>query len=508
MDGGPAGVQPPPSLAVRGATAANNGGGGRARAGTMPSTFHLMGQSAFSAADSLLSPSLHDVDAAAVTRPDLLRRRLSGLPLGSSSSINNSSNAGAMSTPQVTPAGAPLAAISSILRDSQPVSPDPVAAARLRSGSLTLPPSGLGNAFTPGVFGPPGSFTPRSSGLGTPLAMPTDGAAAASSTYTNSGGPSNPADIAATVEASSPDGPQASAILDFLGLQDGPGPSSVTTSERHDQTRLRSPSQPPPVSSSASSLSTIQGDLAAAAPPPFISSSSSSFASSHHLPTQKRTSPPGTAHSTMSAGGLLVPARLHSGSLSVPSSSHPSIANLRQVYQDHGGPSSSSGSSHSSPDGQNLSPATAAARIRANTLAADPLLRNRASSSSSAFHFSPSLAMQDSSSLPPPSVDPPSRTLADLSLEVEAATAFENMPGAPIASSSAYLLNRPRASTFSILDESAGSLAAQNRKRAGTTAAAGLLGGTSLLRTPLYEGGADGYMASATVAETEEVGLG
>lgn len=444
-------------------------GTGRARAGTLPSTFHLLNST-----DSLLAPNLNAGAAATASasggdaaRPDLLRRRLSGLPMNSTSST--SATCGSM-----TP---PLSAISSILRESQPVSPDPVAAARLRSGSLTLPPSGLGNAFTPGVFGPPGSFTPRSTGLGTPLGMPTDGSAMIPE-EAQAGSSSS-----ARLDASSPEGPQASAILDFLGLQDNPAPRAAPASR--DQTRLRSPSQPPP-----SSLA--MGNLP-----------SSSSASSQFQGSSRRISPPGTASSSMSTGALLVPGRLHSGSLSVPSSCHPSIANLRQTYQDHsGGLSSSSGSSHSgSPDGLTLSPASAAARLRANTLAADALLRSRPSSS---FQFSPSLAPHDSSSLPPP-MDPPTRTLADLSLEVEAASAYDSVPGVPSAHSSAYLLNRPRASTFSILDESANPHSAQHRKRAGTTAAAGLLGGNSLLRTPLYEGSGDGYLDSAPLAETEEV---
>jgi hypothetical protein len=214
----------------------------------------------------------------------------------------------------------------------------------------------------------------------------------------------------------------------------------------------------------------------------------------------RRVSPPGTAGSSMSTGALLVPSRLHSGSLSVPSSCHPSIANLRQTYQDQSGMSSSSGSAPNSSDGVVLSPATVAARLRASTLAGDPYHRNTTPS----FQFSPSHGQNE----PLPPVDPPTRTLADLSLEVEAAAALDQAPGAPSASSSAYLLNRPRASTFSILDDPANPSLAHNRRRAGTTAAAGLLGGNSLLRTPMYEGGADGYMDSAPLAETEEVRRG
>lgn len=62
-----------------------------------------------------------------------------------------------------------------------------------------------------------------------------------------------------------------------------------------------------------------------------------------------------------------------------------------------------------------------------------------------------------------------------------------------------YNPNRPRASTIGILDEA--NAMTHSRRRAGTTGPGMLPSG---LRTPIYDGGQDGYLASGTVAEMDE----
>lgn len=199
----------------------------RPRAGTMPSTFHLNNPVPSTSAagsrgvsphgsvridplanptDPLLAAAAPASSFATSARPDLLlHRRKSGLPLtgpsagsgsssshflgvggpgsgsGSAGSLLNysSSSLGGVAVPNSMAASSSSMTNmddlrASILRASQPLTPDPAAAARLRSGSLTVPSPTLasvgltasashsGHSTTmsaaPGpVFGPPGS---------------------------------------------------------------------------------------------------------------------------------------------------------------------------------------------------------------------------------------------------------------------------------------------------------------------------------------------------------------
>lgn len=499
----------------------------RPRAGTLPSTFYL-GSSApgpnqhdvvgstLSSASGLSTPSIALGPppglSASAARPEHLRRRLSGLPLGNHSegsalgsyngidSLTQSTGSHGAASQQGNPldalgtsaaldglltsgnastssstGGAPGSELrASLLLASQPVTPDPVAAARLRSGSLTLPPSGLGNAFTPGVFGPPGSWTPRSSGLGTPLAMPTT-LSVEDTAQNDDSGPVSPNTDDAEATAS------IGGILNFLNLDD-------STSGTH-------PSEGGTANNDISSSS-----LSARARAP---SQSSSIASAHRLSGSSLLAAPGASR--------------HSGSISVPSSTHPSMQNLREAFQDHGGllpTSSSSGNLLSEHDAAlNTMPSgsagglSAASRLRANTVAApDPLLRR-----SSPYHLSTNGSLSTMEGAPyisqqhSPTTRTGLRTLADLPGEdahVRDATPVAGQqnapPGEPYAhgNSSAYLLshlNRPRASTIGILDEAAA--LSPHRKRAGTTTGPGMVQPTrSNPRTPLYEGNADGFL--------------
>jgi hypothetical protein len=526
----------------------------RPRAGTMPSTFHLAVGSGASTPSSRaadpLAPSPDGLLAPALglsARPSLLLgRRLSGNPLVSTSASAASGNdsnavqsssvftpsslsnlsaltassqalpvplegsarmptgntlstslASASSTSPPTsslkpPSSAssispsaipnngsvsPLELRASLLKSSQPVSPDPVAAARLRSGSLTLPPSGLGNGFRPGFYGPPGSgtgtWTPRSTGMGTPLAMPTSSVMIPeehlSSGRGNSNEPLSPAeDSYHHVPPTAIGG-----ILDFLDNDESTLPSTASTSGQLNH-------------------------------PP--SRSVGSITPRHTSPTSARTG------STSSSSLLSAGTRPHAASLSNPSSAHPSVHNLRQAYNEHSSSSSlmqHSASATSAPDAAlPLSPRSAA-RLRANTVAADPPIIRR----SSPYYLSPSMAgsnMNGFSSSPRSSYDNAigldgiSNHLVSLKLNDQQGDLQERAYDGSYASSATanyHLLNanRPRASTIGILDEA--NAMTPNRRRAGTTGPNMLPSG---LRTPVYGGDDEGYLGAGAVLEGDE----
>jgi hypothetical protein len=214
---------------------------------------------------------------------------------------------------------------------------------------------------------------------------------------------------------------------------------------------------------------------------------------------------------TGSGSGLLAPGRRPSGSLSVPSSTHPSILNLRQTFQDHSsGAVPSTSSVNSAPDSPftnavslSVSPTSAAARLRASTVVTpDPHLRK----ASPFRHLT--VSNGSGNAYAPPEADPltaegflgtPPRTLADLTLDenINQSTSLYEAPGP----SSAFSANRPRASTIGILNEAL-LQEQQFRKRAGTTAGFGPP--SSLMRTPLYEGSKDGYLDSTGMAEADD----
>ena len=421
----------------------------RPRAGTLPSTFQLGPDLTSSSsspsgvhANTLLSPNYTNN---ADPRPDGLKRRLSGLPMNSSgtpsfeythtSPLTYANDSSSSEPHHLGEVKTELRA--SLLRASQPISPDPIASARLRSGSLTLPISGLGNPFSPGVFGPPGSWTPKStSGLSTPLAM-------APATSYVTGDPN------------------------FIASQD-----SATTAEMEHAS-----------ASIGGILNFLNIDEAAA----------SSIPSSSSLPIH----PSSKTVPGLFAPGR----RPSASSSVLSSSQPPIISNLRPTYHDHEGLHMGNGGLIRTSPVPAVTPVTAvlspAARVRSSTVAApDPLLRKASpfrhltvSNGSSGSLYSPQIS-------DPAAVS--ARMLADLALEenLYPSPHMYQAPGpsnpdvatASLNHSLVSTLHRPRASTIGILDEAA--LHSQQRKRAGTT------GGPSVLnrkpKTPMYNNNANG----------------
>lgn len=315
------------------------------------------------------------------------------------------------------------------------------------------------------MYGPPGSgtgtWTPRSTGMGTPLGMP------ASSVIIPEEHQSKEA--ISPLDDSDQHHPPPTAIggiLDFLDNDE----STIPITAQH------------------------------------LPRSAGNHTPRHTSPTSARTG--STSSSLLSAGG-----RPTSGSISSPSSAHPSIQNLRQTYNDHSVSSimQHSASATSAPDSAHmpLSPRSAA-RLRANTIAAPdpPVIRK-----SSPYYLSPSMAgssglnggfpQSSADRLDSSATDGLSNHLVSLALnDHRDALHPQQYDGSyPPSAAHSYLYNpnRPRASTIGILDEV--NAMTHSRRRAGTTGPGMLPSG---LRTPIYDGGQDGYLASGTVAEMDE----
>ena len=506
----------------------NDGLARRPRAGTLPS-MSLLGSGLGSTANSSQagltgglsksSLSLHDPFASTtmdpLLKPGNLRRRVSGLPHLPSSSNPSATSELTASSPAFTPTfttpphTANAASLShqasaadlraSLLRTSQPVSPDPVAAsARLRSGSLTLPIGSQANAANSNNYTSTGgnssmaiqaalsSSPSRSPSLLAPsppvsLTTPVSagsifgapGSGTAWSSKTPLGSSHSVPNSATLASASITAGPLTSALPPATSPAISPIPplssqtAVVTRPSQLRQQHTRQPSDIDPSMTLGSIMDLLDSDdtgvasLSSADPAATATTTQLNALISGQSPTIRK---------TMLSNDL----RRISGSASVPSSSHPSMQDLRRAFNEQSSslnngyassngpnstgmlPSASTGSNHAGETNGILSTtfappprltrvpsvssastslaAATAARLRANTMGANDLL-SRQAAFESAHPFSTSLSgsitpsgLYSGSTLggevDPFESQPVSRSLADLIVDDEGSTSY------------------------------------------------------------------------------------